>query len=177
MRRVVLSTLPTRRRALAVAALLALGSASGCYKFTGGTFPQDIKTIAILPFENETTRLELTQELSNVLRDVPNALGVRPASEELANAVLRGRITNYVTETPTYTGNATTGTAVVLQRQVTIVLTVELVDRLRNEILWESSGVSGVGQYLEASETEDVGMRLALKQIRQKILDGAQSNW
>ena len=60
------------------------------------------------------TALELTQELSNVLRDVPNALGVRPAAEEVANAVLRGRITNYSVDTPNFNGDPNAGTAVVL---------------------------------------------------------------
>jgi hypothetical protein len=167
-----------------VASALTLGSTSGCipglggYSFKGGSFPSNIKTIAVLPFENETTRLELTQELNDVLRDVPRALGVTLSSEETANAVLRGRITSYTVQTPSsYRSDAAAGTVEVLQREVTIVVTVEIVDKGKNEILWETRGLVGSGQYLEASETEDVAMRTALKLLRQKIIDGAQSNW
>ena len=37
--------------------------------------------------------------------------------------------------------------------------------------------VSGMGQYLEESETEDDGRALALEILMQRIIDGAQSNW
>ena len=147
------------------------------YSFKTGSFPKEIKTIAVLPFENETTRLELTQELSDALRDVPRALGVSLAAEGSADAILRGRITTYRLETTANRAAESGNTTEVLQRQVTIVLTVELVDVKKNEILWESTGLVGNGQYLEATETEDVGMKVALKLLRQKIVDGAQSTW
>jgi hypothetical protein len=150
----------------------------GCiYSFRAGGLPSNIRTIAILPFENETTRLELTQELYDVLRDIPGALGVRPAAEDVADAVLRGRITGYTLTTPNYRAGPGGDRAEVLQRQVSVVIAVEIVDRTRNEILWESRALSGEGQFLEATETEEVAMTVAIKLLRQRIVDGAQSNW
>jgi hypothetical protein len=148
------------------------------YSFRAGSFPSDIRTIAVVPFENETSRLELTQELHDaLLREVPRSLGLRQAGEDVADAILRGRITSYTQTVPAYRPTAAGDRAEVLQRQVTIMIAVELVDVQRNEIIWESRGLSGEGQYLDASETEEVGMRLAIALLRQRIIDGAQSNW
>jgi hypothetical protein len=148
------------------------------YSFRAGSFPSDIRTVAVLPFENETSHLEVTQALHEVLlREVPRSLGIRQAGEDVADAILRGRITSYVVTTPAYRPALGGDRAEVLQRQVTIMIQVELVDVQRNEIIWESRGLSGEGQFLDASETEDVGMRLAVSLLRQRIVDGAQSNW
>ena len=64
------------RRVVAAAALLATLAGQGCvYGFSGGSLPSSIETIAVLPFENETSRLELTQELHDaLLREVPRSL-------------------------------------------------------------------------------------------------------
>lgn len=148
------------------------------YSFRAGSFPSHIRTIAIVPFDNETTRLELTQEIHDVLlRNVPRSLGIRQAGEEVADAVLRGRITGYDLTTPNYRPGAEGDRAEVLQRQVTIALVVEIVDIGRNEILWEDRSLRVDGQFLEASETEDAGKVIAIDLLAQKIVDGAQSNW
>ena len=92
------------KRALASATLaLALG-ASGClYHFRGGNFPEHIRTLAVDPVINDTPRLELTGELGDLLvRDLPRSLGVRPASSDEADAVVRVRITSYLVNTPNY---------------------------------------------------------------------------
>ncbi len=154
-------------------------AAAGCmYSFTAGSFPDYIETIAIIPFENETTRLELTQELHDVLlNDLPGSLGVREAGAELADAIVQGRIVSYQVTAPNYRPGATGDRAEVLQRQVAISVAVEIVDVAENTILWESAGVRAEGQYLETSETEEVGKVLALELLVQRIVDGAQSNW
>jgi hypothetical protein len=153
--------------------------ATGCnYSFRGGSFPSHIRTVAVVPFENETTRLELTQELHEVmLRNLPRALGVRSAGEEVADAVVRGRITRYDVATPNYRPTAAGDRAEVLQREVVLTIQVEIVDVVENVILWEDSGLRAEGQYLEASETEEVGKEIALELLVQRIVDGAQSNW
>jgi hypothetical protein len=60
---------------------------------------------------------------------------------------------------------------------VTIAIEVQIVNLVDNEILWESRNVSAQGQYLEDSETEEVGKALAIELLIQRIIDGAQSNW
>jgi hypothetical protein len=168
----------TKARRTGLLLLCVLGIQGCLYSFKGGQFPAHIRTIAVLPFDNQTPRLELTQELHDVLlRDVPRSLGLRQAGEDVANAVLRGRITSYTVTVPAYRPSAAGDRAEVLQRQVTVLVAVELVDMVNNEIIWESRSLSGEGQFLDASETEDVGLRLAITLLRQRIIDGAQSNW
>jgi len=65
----------------------------------------------------------------------------------------------------------------VLQRQVSIGVQVEIVDLVENVILWESRGLVAQGEFLESSESEEVGRLEAIELLVQKIVDGAQSNW
>lgn len=171
---------PRARRALrlvAPACLLALG---GClYSFQAGTGLSGAETIAILPFENRTARLELTQEIQEVmLRNLPRNLGLRPAGEEVADVVVRGEITRYDLAAPSYrpSGGAG-GAAEVLQREVTIVVSVQLLDMNERLILWENNSLRGIGQFIEASETEEVAKEQAIEILIQEIVDGAQEGW
>ncbi|SVD11703.1 uncharacterized protein METZ01_LOCUS364557, partial [marine metagenome] len=69
-------------------------TASACnYSFRSGSFPDHIRSVAILPFENDTNRFELTQEIhQELLKELPRALGVTNAGEDAADAVVQGRI-------------------------------------------------------------------------------------
>ena len=89
------------RARLGVLSLLAL---QGCnYSFRSGSFPDHIRSVAILPFENDTNRFDLTQELhEQMLRELPRSLGIVNAGEEAADAVVRGRITGYSLSTPLF---------------------------------------------------------------------------
>lgn len=171
------STIHLRRLGPALCAVILV--AGGCnYSLRGGSFPEHIRTIAVLPFENETTRLELSQELFDAMsQELPRALGVRTAAPENADAVVQGTITSYNLATPNYRAGAGGDRAEVLQRQVTIGVSVEIIDRVENVILFENSALRGEGQYLERSQTEDDGKREAIEIMVQRIVDGAQSNW
>lgn len=144
----------------------------------GGGLPDHVRTIAILPFENETPRVELTQQLyDQLLRELPRALGVRLAGPELADAVVRGKIVRYALESPLYRPDASGQRAEVLQRQVTVAIQVEIIDQKQNMILWEQTNLSAQGQYIEATEPEEQGRDEAIRLLVQRIIDGAQSNW
>lgn len=168
------------RRALILASLGAALACSGClYSFRAGSFPPPhIKTIAVAPFENETTRFELSGELyAELFRNLPRALGIRTAGEDVADAVVRGTIVRYDVVAPNYRAGAEGQAAEVLQRQVSITVRIEIVDLVNNVVLWEEQSVMAQGQFLEASETEEVGRAEAIELLVQKIVDGAQSNW
>ena len=167
------------RTALVAAALALLPALSGCnYSFRAGSFPPPhIESIAIEPFENETTRFEVTGELyDQLLRQLPGALGIRTAGADVADAIVRGRINRYDVTAPNYRAGQPGQAAAVTQRQVTIAVSVEIVDLVENVILWESSSVSGRGEYPEGSP-EDGGRLRAIELLVQEIVDGAQSNW
>lgn len=168
-----------RRAVLATAVALSL-SLSGCnYSFTSGAgFPDHIRTIAVVPFENDTNRFELTQEVHEaLLRQVPRSLGLTPAGEQAADAVLTGTILRYELTAPLYRRGQEAETVQVLQREVVLVVQVEVLDREAYTILWDQQQLRVVGQYLDASETEDVGRTEAIELLVQEIVDGAQSNW
>ena len=158
--------------------LVAVLSAGGCnYGFRSGSFPDHIRTVAILPFDNATNRFELTQEIhQELLRTLPRALGVTNAGEDVADAVIQGRIVRYDMTAPLFRSGQQAGQVDVLQRQVNIRVEVELIDVVENVILWDDAGLSTQGQYLEG-EPEDVGRAEAIELLIQRIVDGAQSNW
>jgi hypothetical protein len=160
------------------ALLLVLAAASGCnYGFQAGA-ALNIRTLAVVPFENDTDRLELTQEVYDVLlRELPRALGVRQSGEEAADAVVRGTITSYRVNAPNYRPGDAGARPEVLQREVIIAVSVQVIDLRENLVLWESRSLQSQGQYLEASETEDQGRLTAIELLVQKIVDGAQSTW
>lgn len=152
---------------------------SGCnYSFRAGSFPPPhIRTVSIQPFDNETARFELSAELyDQLLRSLPAALGIRTAGEEVADAVVRGSINRYDVVAPNYRAGAAGQPAQVLQRQVNISVSVQIVDLVENVILWESSSVTARGEFPEGSP-EDAGRLRAIELLVQEIVDGAQSNW
>ncbi|UCF19113.1 MAG: hypothetical protein JSU87_14465 [Gemmatimonadota bacterium] len=149
----------------------------GVYTFTGGGgLPGHINSIAILPFDNRTTQFTLTQELTQALSDdVPGRLGLKPADEMSADAVLRGAITRYSDRAVNYQPDPTG--PVIFQRRVDIAVAVELYDLRENQILWESRSLSAAGEYLPDTQTEEDGRLLAIENLVQAIIDGAQSQW
>ncbi len=170
---------PSNVVAAASVVATALG-AGGCnYSFSAGAgFPEHVRTLAVIPFENETNRFELTQEVHQaLLRQLPRSLGLTQGGEESADAVVSGSIRSYELTAPLYQRGAQTESVQVLQREVVLVVSVEILDRAENVILWDQSQLRVRGQYLDASETEDVGRNEAIELLVQEIVDGAQSNW
>ncbi|MEX2048991.1 MAG: LptE family protein [Gemmatimonadota bacterium] len=166
-------------RRYAFVLVLASLALTGCnYSFRAGSFPPPhIRTIAIEPFDNQTNRFELSAELyDRLLRNLPGALGIRTAGVDVADAIVRGSITRYEVVAPNYRAGAAGQAPQVLQRQVSIAVSVEIVDLVENVILWQSSGVIAQGEFPEGAP-EEGGRQLAMELLVQRIVDGAQSNW
>ena len=149
---------------------------AGClYKFSGGGFPSHIRTVAVLPFENQTAAAELTRELSDALRKaMQSRLGLRDAAENRANAVVRGTITKYEPDVPV-AFSADPNQATSARRRLQISVDIEIVDQTSGRTLWERKGLSAEGEYAERAEPE--GRRQALERIVNDVIDGAQSQW
>jgi hypothetical protein len=157
---------------LASLSLLAL---AGCYGFAGGGLPPSIKTVAVLPFDNQTPEPTLTQEISRSVREaVEQRLGLRQATESRADAVVRGSITRYEPDLPVaYTGGDSVVT--VTRREVQITVSVEIMDQRQNKALWQRNGLTVRGDYEAGNELE--GRRKALDDLIVNIVEGAQSQW
>ena len=161
---------------LASLSAFALG---GClYGFAGGGLPPHIKTVAVLPFDNQTPEPTLTQEINTAVREaVEGRLGLRQASERQADAVVRGTITRYEPDLPVaYTGDEGDGGQVrVTRRLVQINVSVEILDQDGGKPLWQRSGLLLEGDYDPGQELE--GRRKALDKLVTNIVEGAQSQW
>ena len=160
---------------LASLSALALG---GClYGFAGGGLPPSIKTVAILPFDNQTAEPTLTQEVSSTVREaVEGRLGLRQASQTQADAVVRGTITRYEPDLPVaYTGEEGEDDVTVTRRQVQITVSVEILDQRAGKPLWERSGLLLRGDYDPGQERQ--GRDRALDELVTNIVEGAQSQW
>jgi hypothetical protein len=161
---------------LASLSALCLG---GClYGFAGGGLPPHIKTVAVLPFDNQTPEPTLTQEINTAVREaVEGRLGLRQASERQADAVVRGTISRYEPDLPVaYTGDQGDGGEVrVTRRLVQINVSVEIVDQDGGKPLWQRSGLLLEGDYDPGQEQE--GRRKALDKLVTNIVEGAQSQW
>jgi hypothetical protein len=162
--------------ALSVLAVLTLSAACGVrYGFAGGGLPSHIRTMAVLPFENETASPELQRELFELLRgELRGRLGVREGAEATADAIVRGTIKTYDLDIPVGF-SADPQQAVTARRKLQITIDIEIVDQSNNRTLWERRGLRAEGEYAERAEAE--GRRTALRKIVNDIVEGAQSQW
>jgi hypothetical protein len=134
-----------------------------------------VKTVAILPFENQTAEPALTQEVNDaVLAALEGRLGLRLDAEASANAVVRGTIVRYepdllLSQVPGQ------GEVTVTRRRVRIVVNLEIFDQVEGRTLWQRSGLMVDGEYAPPAEAD--GRRVALEQLVADIVDGAQSQW
>ena len=159
----------------------ALG-AGGClwkYGFTGGGLPADIKTVAVVPFENLTPEPALTQEITSAVREaVESRLGLRASGEEQADAVVRGTIQRYEPDLPvTFAGQTNTTQVEVPRRMVQITVNVRILNQREGKVLWERSGLMVQGEYEPNGDREAGGRKKALEKLIHDIVDGAQSQW
>jgi Lipopolysaccharide-assembly len=159
---------------LASLSLLAVG---GClYGFAGGGLPPSIKTVAVLPFENQTAEPTLTAEVNSRVREaVQGRLGLRQASENQADAVVRGTITRYEPDLPVAYQGQEGNTPTVTRRLVQITVSVEILDQHAGKPLWQRSGLLLEGDYPPGREIE--GRTKALDKLVTNIVEGAQSQW
>ncbi|MEJ2311172.1 MAG: LPS assembly lipoprotein LptE [Gemmatimonadales bacterium] len=155
----------------------ALGS-SGCYGFSGGGgLPSHMNTAFVPPVENDTPRFTLTERMTQSLLDaVRSKLGLQLAAEGEADLIVTARITRYSDVALNFDAREGEGTQV-FQRRITITAAVEIFDTQLEEMYWSSQSVTGVGEYAPETEQEEVGETIALENLTQKIVDGAQSDW
>ncbi len=158
--------------------MLLVGGSACLYGFAGGGLPPHIRTVAILPFDNQTSQPALVQAVSDALREaVENRLGLRPAAEATADAVVRGAITRYEPDIPLsfQTGQQGQGSVQVTRRRIQITLNVEIYDQRQGRVLWQRSGLTVDGEYQPPQEAQ--GRQVALNKLVADIVDGAQSQW
>lgn len=162
-----------------MALALLLAPAAGClprYGFAGGGLPSHVRTMAILPFDNETATPELQKEILEAMRrELQSRLGVRDAPEDRADALVRGVVRTYDADVPVGYSAGNTQQAVTSRRKLQITLDVTILDQTNGKTLWEKKGLRAEGEYAERDEVN--GRREAIKRVVNDIVEGAQSQW
>jgi hypothetical protein len=145
------------------------------YGFTGGGLPSHIRTVAIVPFENQTPTAELPRQLTDALRSqLHDRLGLQDASEAKANAIVRGTIQRYETDIP-IGYSASNKQATTATRMLQLVVDIEMIDQISGKTLWQRKGLLAEGQYEEHGEP--TGRKQAIDRIVNTVIEGAQSQW
>lgn len=154
--------------------MAGLGLAACVYGFAGGTLP-NVKTVAILPFDNDTPEPALTQQVSEAVRQaLEGRLGLRVATEATADAVVHGRVVRYDADLPVALQPGQ-GQVNVTKRKVQLMVDVEIVNQREGTTVWKRQGILVDGEYTPPQEAE--GRKLALDKLVTQIVDGAQSQW
>jgi lipopolysaccharide assembly LptE-like protein len=158
--------------------LLALNAAlGGClYGFGGGkVFPPEIRTVAIMPFDNLTTEPALSVEVDQAVKEaIARRLGLRLAAEKVADAIVTGSIVRYEPDIPVAYSSGSGQDVDVTRRQVQLVVKVDIVRRETGEALLARDNFQVTGTY---SKSELDGRKDAIDKLVIAIVDEAQSQW
>ena len=166
---------------LAISSTLALALTACAFGFKGGGLPPNMRTVAVLPFENETSDPTLGQAVNVAVKQaVESRLGLRAAPEAKADAVVKGTIKRYDPDQPAaFSGTPTQPGSVqrveVTRRQVQLVVDVQIVDQRSGRTVYNGTGLSVTGDYDPGREND--GRRKALDKLVTQILLGAEANW
>lgn len=163
-----------------LAPILALSLLCGACNYGlqgGGGFPAEIRTVYIAPLGNQTMQFDLGDEIFSAMREqLPRALGLSLAGERSADAVVRGTVTRYEDAAQNYRPGEP-GTVDVLQHQVQITVSIQIIDVRNSEIIYEQTAVSGRGVYRPDTQSADIARTEAIEVLIQQIVNGAQSQW
>ena len=167
------------RRAIRSSLLVLALTLAGCsFGFrSGGGLPAEIKTVAVLPFDNETSDATLGQQVNVAVREaVERRLGLRAATEAKADLVVRGRITNYEPDEPTsFSGTGSGGSVQVTRRQLSVTIAIEMVANKDGKMIFQERALTARGDYEPGREAD--GRKKALEFLVNTIVDKAQSRW
>jgi hypothetical protein len=145
------------------------------YKFAGGGLPRHVRTVAVIPFENQTAVADLQSELFTAMRrTLQNRLNLRDAPESRADAIVRGTIVKYDADVP-IGFSADPRAAAQARRQLQLVIDVAIIDQASGRTLLDRKGLTAKGEYAERNEA--AGRLQAVEELMNDIVEGAQSQW
>ncbi len=166
---------------MTLAAIAAAGFlvSSGCgYTASPALLPQHLKTLAIPVFENGTPEAQLEQQLTDAVVQVfvkDNHLKI--VDEKSANAVVRGKVTQYKNAVFGFTS-----ASVSTQYRVTIGVQITFKDLVKNREMWSDeivkSAIYSVQQTAgQEAKTELDGRKDAISKIADEVLSRSVEGW
>lgn len=164
------------RVALASAGLLA---SLGCgYTASPALLPPHLKTVAIPVFENATPEAQLEQQVTDaIVQRFVRDNHLRIVDEKSANAVIRGRVTQYKNAVFGFSSSAQAN-----EYRVTIGVQVTFKDLVKNRELWSDQVVKSANYYVQdvpgqAARTDLDGRKEAIEKIADEILSRSVEGW
>jgi TolB-like protein len=155
-----------------LALVLLLG---GCYSFRGQT-AGNVKSIAIPPFENESTEFGLAERVTDELIRAFQRDGVlRISNTDQADAVLRGRLVR-VEDLP-YT--ASSGANITVEEyRFSLSCEIEMIDNHTQAVLWSQPYTSwAIYPYTGSLDKRDIAIQEAVSKLQQDLVNRIVGSW
>jgi hypothetical protein len=153
-------------------ALAFLIGLSCCGYSTRALLPGSIRTVAILPIENQTLKPGLELQLTDSLaRGFQKDGNLRLADPERADLVLRCQVTGFRKDPQTYVSGQEVSTW-----QVGLSAQCEVKQSSRDAKLW-SGGVSVSASYDAVGQTEEQGIEAAVGKLADEIVRRTLLAW
>ncbi len=160
-------------RWLAVMPLFALTSC--LYGFSGGGLPRELRTVAVLPFDNLTPVPEVQRELFEAMRKaMTDRLNLRDAPADRADVLVTGTIKSYEVDLPVGV-TADPRQATSARRKLELVVDFTITNQSTGALLKEASGSRRESQYAEGGEAR--GRKDAIDQLINGLIDDMLSQW
>jgi len=149
---------------------------TGCvYGFSGGGLPREVRTVAVLPFENLTPVPEVQRELFEAMRKaMTDRLNLRDAPADRADVLVTGTIKSYDVDLPVGV-TADPRQATSASRKLELVVDFVITNQGTGAILTEGNGLRRESQYAEGGEAQ--GRKKAIDQLINGLIDGMLSQW
>jgi len=152
---------------------------SGCgYTASPALLPQHLKTVAIPVFENGTPEVQLEQEITDaVIQRFVRDNHLKIVDEKSANAVIRGKVTQYRNAVFGFSNSAQAN-----EYRVTIGVQVTFKDLVKNRELWNDQLVKSANYYVQdvpgqSAKTELDGRKEAIEKIADEVLSRSVEGW
>lgn len=149
---------------------------AGCfYGFAGGGLPRELRTVAVLPFDNLTAVPDVQRELFEAMRKaMQDRLNLRDAPADRADVLVTGTITEYEVDLPVGV-TADPRQATSARRKLQLVVDFEITNQRTGESLQSKKGARREAQYAEGAEAR--GRREAIEQLINELVDDMLSQW
>ncbi|UCF71329.1 MAG: LptE family protein [candidate division WOR-3 bacterium] len=142
---------------------------SCCGYSTRSLMPEYLQKIHIRIFQNRTLKTGLDEVATEaVIEAFRSSSNLRIVDEGSADLVLEGSVAGYSKEPHTYTSDQT-----ILEYRITIKYSARCVDRIRNEVFWESD----VSDWALYTTDEEGSIREAAKKAAERLVTGILTSW